>query len=411
MELNKDQSMILNDIISRLNIIKTIVNCDTNLITVGGYAGTGKTTLISELRKEIDKQAKYLPVAFTTLTGKASSVLFDKLNENGAQFSIDYCGTIHGLIYKPDKMIWNKKLKTYIISGWKLKTIEELEHYQIIIIDESSMVSKDIWKDLSKFNITIIAFGDHGQLPPIGDTKFSLMKNPEYILKDIHRQSLNSPIINLSKFVRNEGYIPFGVYSNEVFKFSWKEKRCQEMFKKIDFTDENLISLCGFNITRSNINKMVRNKLNFNEVPPYPGEKIVCLSNDHTNKIMNGQIGKVVWVMANKKSYMITIEINDSIYECFVAARCFGESKYTIYDKSLELKNLFKQANSKGFSLNFFDYGYAISVHKSQGSEWNKVILFEQRTKRWEDDYYAKWLYTAITRSKEKLFIISDYWG
>jgi len=411
MNLNADQSMVLNEIMSELNIIRKTVHCNTNLITIGGYAGTGKTTLISELRKEINNKATYLPVAFTTLTGKASSVLYDKLNENGAKFSVDYCGTIHGLIYKPGKMIWNNKLKTYIISGWRLKTIEEIEQYQIIIIDEASMVSEKIWKDLSNFDITIIAFGDHGQLPPIGDSNFNLMKNPKYILKDIHRQSLNSPIINLSKFVREEGYIPFGIYSDKVFKLSWKEKRCQEMFKKVDFTDENLISLCGFNITRANINKMVRDKLNFNEVSPYPGEKIVCLSNDHSNKIMNGQIGKVIWVMANKKSYMITIEINDNIYECFVASRCFGEAKYTIYDQSQELKKLQKKANSKGFSLNFFDYGYTISVHKSQGSEWNKVVLFEQRTKRWEDDYYAKWLYTAITRSKEKLFVISDYWG
>jgi len=409
--LNTDQSMILNEIISELNIKRNNVNCNTKLITVGGYAGTGKTTLISELRKEINNKTTDLSVAFTTLTGKASSVLNNKLNENYAKFSIDYCGTIHGLIYKPDKLIWNNKLKTYIVSGWKLKNIEEIEQHQIIIIDEASMVSEKIWKHLLIFNIVIIAFGDHGQLPPIGDRDFNLMKNPKYILKDIHRQSLNSPIIKLSKFIRKEGYIPFGIYSDKVFKFSWKEKRCQEMLKKVDFTDENLISLCGFNITRANLNKMIRNNLNFNDITPYPGEKLVCLSNDHNNKIMNGQIGKVIWVMANKKSYMITIEINDNIYECFVSAKCFGEVAYTLYDRSQELKKLTKQANSKGYALNFFDYGYVISVHKSQGSEWDKVVLFEQRTQRWDDEYYAKWLYTAITRSKEKLFIISDYWG
>jgi exodeoxyribonuclease-5 len=52
-----------------------------------------------------------------------------------------------------------------------------------------------------------------------------------------------------------------------------------------------------------------------------------------------------------------------------------------------------------------------MSVHKSQGSEWARVLLFEQRTNKWDDEYYTKWLYTAVTRAKERLFIISDYWG
>ena len=58
--------------------------------------------------------------------------------------------------------------------------------------------------------------------------------------------------------------------------------------------------------------------------------------------------------------------------------------------------------------INYFDYGYCISVHKSQGSEWDKVILFEQRTKRWDDEFYTKWLYTAVSRAKHKLLIIGD---
>jgi ATP-dependent exoDNAse (exonuclease V) alpha subunit len=83
-----------------------------------------------------------------------------------------------------------------------------------------------------------------------------------------------------------------------------------------------------------------------------------------------------------------------------------------MYDKTPKLKELSNYASDKGFpTIGFFDYGYCMSVHKSQGSEWQKVIVFEQRTKRWDDNYYAKWLYTAITRAKEKLFIIGDYWG
>jgi len=78
-----------------------------------------------------------------------------------------------------------------------------------------------------------------------------------------------------------------------------------------------------------------------------------------------------------------------------------------------QLTRLDDYARKKGYNggVDYFDYGYATSVHKSQGSEWDRVILFEQRTRHWDDDYYTRWLYTAITRAKEKLFIISDYWG
>ena len=93
---------------------------------------------------------------------------------------------------------------------------------------------------------------------------------------------------------------------------------------------------------------------------------------------------------------------------------CFGQVTYTMFNqrKDSDVNKLKKYAIKKGYTgVDYFDYGYVTSVHKSQGSEWERVVLFEQRTKYWDDQYYARWLYTAITRAKEKLFIISDYWG
>ena len=83
---------------------------------------------------------------------------------------------------------------------------------------------------------------------------------------------------------------------------------------------------------------------------------------------------------------------------------------YNAYGK--ENPNQKEFAKDKGFlAVDHFDYGYASSVHKAQGSEWERVVVFEQRTKHWDDNMYARWLYTAITRSMQKLFVISDYWG
>ena len=107
----------------------------------------------------------------------------------------------------------------------------------------------------------------------------------------------------------------------------------------------------------------------------------------------------------------MTVEIDNEVYECMVSKKCFGEVTYTMHDKTKRLKHQRDYANEQGFhNVDFFDYGYSISVHKSQGSEWEKVVVFQQRTKRWDDEYFAKWLYTAVTRAREKLFIITNAW-
>jgi exodeoxyribonuclease V len=375
---------------------------------IGGYAGTGKTTILCELRKQLKKKLN-ISVAFLTFTGKASSVLKNKLEINKSLYPNDYVGTIHGLLYKPQTR-WDNKLKTHVIVGWKLKNVDEI-FYDLILIDEASMVSKDIWLDLLKYEKPIIAVGDHGQLPPVGDN-FNLMKDPDFKLTEIHRQALDSPIILLSKIAREEGCIPTKIFSPQVFKLSWDHPWCKTLWdEKIDF-QEDLIILCGFNTTRANLNDKLRQKLGYNKQLLYPGEKIVCLKNNHYAEIMNGQIGEVVWIMPeNDDLFRITLNINSELYEVLAAKKCFGEVQYTMFDKPLNL-NLFEQyAVSKGYNtVTYFDYGYALSVHKSQGDEWNRVILFEQRSKHWDDQYYSKWLYTAITRAKQKLMIIDNSW-
>jgi len=417
--LTTQQNQALDKIIDLCNgcSFSTPISFRTPFVyRVGGYAGTGKTYLLSHLRKELNNNWRNLQVAFVTFTGKASSVLKTKLEDDNAVFGQDYVGTIHGLIYKAIT-IYDRVLKCHVIVGWKLKDEEDVYH-DLIVIDEGSMVSRDIWMDLLKLGKPIVVVGDHGQLPPIDKTKnFNLMTDPDFILTEIRRQALDSPIIWLSKFIRDNGYIPFNtVFSPEVFKLSWKQPKAKEIWNSLEFNDE-LIVLCGFNQTRQQLNEKIRNSLSYKNTQPYPGERIVCLKNNRETKLMNGQIGTVLWLMPEtKNAYRITVEVDgvSDPYECFVHNLCFGQVTYTMYDKrkDSDVRKMIKYAISKKYpGVDYFDYGYCISVHKSQGSEWDKVVLFEQRTKRWDDNYYARWLYTAVTRAKEKLFIISDYWG
>ncbi len=415
-ELDEEQESIKNNIILQLQKQvndRSWYPLPKTLIKVIGYAGTGKTFLLSMLRKEIDKVFPGVRVGLVTFTGKASTVLETKLRQNNATFYGDFTGTIHSLIYRP-LMKYDSRLKRKVIIGWTKKSKDEIA-VDLLLIDEASMVSNLILSDLKSYELPIIAFGDTGQLPPIGEPTH-ILHNADYKLTQIHRQALKSPIIKLAHYVRKGGLIPTDkMYSNEVFKLTWKDSRCQKLFDDIKIND-NSIFLCGFNATRVKLNNMIRAKLGFKHAEPYPTERIMCLRNNHTSKLMNGQISTVMWYMPEiKNGYRLTILPDgfDDPYETLAHNCCFGQEKYPLYEyvDTKEMREFRREATKKGFdTFDYFDYGYACSVHKSQGSEWDRVILFEQRTHRWEDAYYAKWLYTAVTRARKKLFIISDFY-
>lgn len=402
---------------TRIQVGRGVKVPPTPYLTIGGYAGTGKTTLISSIANKIREKKlleghKNFSIAFVSYTGKASFVMKSKLEDSKKRN--DFIGTIHSLIYAP-KYGFDDNGKR-VVTGWKRS--KEITH-DLIIVDEASMVNKEIWDDLTYYQIPIIAVGDHGQLPPIGG-KFNLMENPQLKLTEVLRQSKNNPIIKLSESVRKTGFIRPGMYSKNVVKMDWNNPVCQQFIKNLQ-VDEDTIILCGFNKTRTSLNKLIRDKLAFTKNHPYPGERVICLKNNHDNKIMNGQLGTLMWLTVpgtkNSTIYEMTIKLdNDKAAYCnLVHNDCFGketyDNMYQLYDKD-ERKKYYGLMKETGFkSIDAFDFGYAISVHRSQGSEWDKVVLFEQRTSHWDDEYYKRWLYTAVTRARKKLVIIYNYWG
>jgi hypothetical protein len=382
-------------------------------IKINGYAGTGKTFLLANIRKELFARLPGLfSAAFCTYTGKASSVILSKLEENQALFPEDYVGTIHGLIYKVIRA-WDKDLNRFVIKGFRRRSIEEFYH-NIIFVDEASMVSQTIWDDLHYFGVPIIAVGDHGQLPPIGDDH-NPMQNSNYTLTEIHRQALNSPILKLADFARKYGYIPRNkTFGDGVFKIGWGNEDCKTLVEKADHEDD-MIMLCGFNHSRINLNKMAREKLGYKFAEPYIGERVICLQNNRDIGIMNGQLSTVVFTMPGDMGCLkLTIDPDgfEDLIECYATMHGFNNRFINTLDY-LYTKDGRRQKRTardhKFEQLDFFDFGYAISVHKSQGSEWRRVILFEQFCKAWSDTW-NRWLYTAITRAREKLFIVSDFY-
>ncbi|MDD2806610.1 MAG: AAA family ATPase, partial [Elusimicrobiales bacterium] len=298
MELSGDQQKALSDLLAWYKD-----PAKGTFVTLGGYAGTGKTTLIAVFKGELLKLDKNIRIAFCSYTGKAAQNLKNKLKEAGALSVKDSVSTIHGLIYNPREDADGR------ISGWDRK--DELER-SLIIVDEASMVDGAIWADLLSYNIRIVAVGDHGQLPPISG-KFNLMQAPQLMLTQIHRQARGNPIITVSEHARATGLVPPMKYGPGVVKYLKDDCDAQERSGELleCYSPETLI-LCGYNTTRNRLNQFIRASRGFETPAPSSGDRVICLRNNHKKAIYNGMLGTLISITpAQKDWYQAEIQLDE----------------------------------------------------------------------------------------------------
>lgn len=357
---------------------------------IAGFAGSGKSTLVSYIIDALNIAPH--DVCFATFTGKASLVLREKGCENSM--------TMHKLLYN------SKELPD---GTFEHKPKTKLEYrYRIIVVDEVSMIPSDMWELLLSHGIHVIALGDPFQLPPItGESE--ILAHPHVFLDEVVRQAQDSEIIRLSMDVR-AGFPLVKLKGNDV-KIVSKNQLTDTYYSGADQI------IAAKNITRTDINWKCR-KIKFGpNVPDYPvdGEKIICLKNywdimsDEVEPLINGMIGNMSNIKFSDnllysdlfKKQMIAdfyIEENNKFSDLFMDYQLFTDGKQTINSDNWK-----KYAGSPKPLL--FDYAYCITCHKSQGSEWNKVLVFDEYMKGTD---HTRWLYTAITRAKKKLIIVSD---
>lgn len=348
---------------------------------LAGLAGTGKSTIVDFIINGLGILKQ--DVAFATYTGKAALVLRRK----GIP-----CKTIHKLIYTPEEDDE---------GNLKFTLNEKLERpYQLIVIDEASMVDSEIREHLESFNVPVLYIGDHGQLPPVSGAKENLLLKPNIKLEKIHRQAEGNPIIRLATMARKGIKIPYAKYGEGIFKVH-----------RGQILDSHLLAaeqvLCGKNKTRIELNRRMRKALNFNDPPeafystPQVGDKIICLKNNWNAGLVNGMVGIVSEVKPFTPFKQEQIQFKDFDALSFVNED--GEVFSNILFEPTSFLVEKPEINKKEFE--YFDYGYAITVHKSQGSQYSNPIVYEE----WLGDptFHAKWLYTAITRAADKLIIVA----
>jgi exodeoxyribonuclease-5 len=247
--------------------------------TIAGYAGSGKSTII---RYAVD--ALGVPeekVAYVAYTGKAANVLKNKGCVNST--------TAHKLLY------YARQTKNGNFVFTPKKTLDE--DYEVLVVDEVSMLPQEMWYQLISHGVYVIAAGDPGQLSPPKDETNTVLEQPHVFLDEILRQAQESAIIRLSMHVREgKDFRTFESVPGEVkiiphkYLFHQEDERlCQLQASQI---------LCGTNAIRFEINANVRKMLGKGEEPD-PDDKIIGLKNHWTkastdgNALTNGAIGTI----------------------------------------------------------------------------------------------------------------------
>ncbi len=371
-----------------------------------GFAGTGKTTLARHLAGGVEGLT-----LFAAYTGKAASVL----RRSGCPDA----STIHSLLYdvSPQSRMRLMELEIQIKQATDEYTKEELikeykaerkklarpkfsvnldsvlREAKLLVLDECSMVNQYIANDIESFGCKILVLGDPAQLPPVKGSGYYTNSRPNILLDEIHRQALDSPIIRWSKLVREGKALPVGV-----------DGTVRRVPRKIVTTEVMMQYdqvLTGKNETRRNINKAIRARKGFDSIYPMQGERLVILRNEKDVGVLNGVTCESVSDAVNNTDDEDAIYCNVLYEGAVIPNMPICRSQFDAYLDETKAENM-------DFNKRWLipaDYGYALTVHKSQGSQWGSVLLFDDGFGKREAGTRRKWLYTAITRAQNSLTI------
>ena len=395
-------------------------NTDDQVFVLSGYAGTGKTFLIDYIVREVLKLDVGKEAVFVSPTGKAAA----NLVRNGT-----VAGTVHGLIYVRDGEEFDVDENGEIIerrelSFFKRETIDE--KIRLIVIDEASMINETVLSDLLSFGVKCLFSGDGAQLPPVNGA-CPLLENPHYTLTQIVRQAADNPIIQLATLAREGKQIPYGNYGDSVCvigKNALSKAERKRLFLKADQI------LCGRNKTRIELNDEVRayKGISKEQVLPLDGEKLICTLNDWEKALdkdekfylVNGIIGvgreiqesfddlATMEFQADFMDESVKTPFDIGIFKEGKYRHLYGDRAVTLSDGTVAHEGNFELLHKlravADEPICRFEFAYAITCHKAQGSEFDFVIVFDESWAFGEER--SRWLYTAITRAKEKLLII-----
>jgi exodeoxyribonuclease V len=345
---------------------------DKQVFRLFGYAGTGKTTLAKYIAEHVDGR-----VIFAAFTGKAAHVMRSK--------GCDGASTLHSLIYKCTEVYDEER--RMLVPRFVLNVAgSALVGAKLLIVDECSMVDANLGADVLSFNIPVLVLGDPAQLPPIGGAGFFTNAPPDVMLVEVQRQAHDNPILHMAHTVREGGCLAPGNYGSS-------RAISRNAITLAEFATADQI-LVGRNKTRYWFNAQLRHRLGLQGIIE-PADRLVCLRNNHARGLLNGSLWTVRRVLNHSNNVLLLDVVPDDDPDASHIVKT--HSAFFRGAANLELSR-FQQRE-----LDQFDFGYALTVHKAQGSQWPNVAVFDESEISRQDA--RKWLYTAITRASDTVTV------
>lgn len=386
---------------SYCEIMDYIFNRDSRAYVLSGVAGTGKTTLIGMLLHRLQYQCK-LNIYCVSFTGRAASVLHTMAQE---RFGVAApCSTIHSFLYMSRRNPVTDKIEFILKDKSEIKTYTD-----VIFVDEAQMVNRELFEDIMQLDLPVVFFGDKEQLPPVSDddSAFNIMDAADFHMTTIQRQAETNPIIALSREIRETGRINKSQASEEV-------KFIKTSDVTVDFMKDSRadVILTGTNKERKKYNGVARFAKGFTASFAIPGETIVCLSNSESTEgdyVANGERYQVMSVSDMKTVWKKNTPI---AYRFYVLLRSDGQRTSdrcisvnipeSCWDEDVP-GHLHMEPTINNIRMSIFTFGYAMSVWKACGSEFDEVLFVDE-----DVSFFVprkKFRYTAITRAKKSITI------
>lgn len=416
---------------------------------LGGFAGTGKSTVLPVIVDMLSIPPE--EIAFCAPTGKAAKVMTEKLKAFGIG---QRARTIHSWIYRPkplraevlhsqlesakgqrgvriealhtDGINWqndptiqqydqtikllerdlDKAMERQDGPSFQLNSESLIRDCKLIVVDEASMVGTTIADDLISFGVPILCMGDPGQLPPVGDTPGLTDRAPDFFLTEIHRQAMDNPILRLATMARAGQMLKPGRYAGSS-PDEWAEVVERRDDNATYNLDRNAQVIVGTHRKRWAITNKLRKVMGYKSTGPCAGEPLlICKNSRLYPDLVNGSFVYCTEDVGDlhKGSTVVSISVKD---EHGVVRQVMA------YQGLLEEMFLLKKGDSTAGKQKSFravienehvDFGHAITCHKSQGSQWDDVIVHDESGSFREDS--AKWLYTAVTRAAKSLTVV-----
>lgn len=413
---------LTNDQTRALALVRWLVGRISDDVLVGiwrGYAGTGKTTCLKEVIEEHGVPILLAP------TGKAALRLSEATGETAK--------TLHRWLYQTRE---DEKTGKLIFAP---KPLEELliPENKLIVVDEASMIGRDLWKDLldaaAYTECNILLVGDHFQLPPVEpgeQTPFSVLVDDfpcaqRADMTEIVRQALDNPIVRSSLALRNGDV---DAVQRDLKSVSGKDEVWNIVKGFYDTAGAGSV-LCFTNKLRHALNGSARSRRGLTGAVQ-KGEPLLVLKNTYELDVFNGEVltfggfSKMgTGVVAQNTfpphqeapaTYGVTSinKVATVLSPEGVEGKLQGFSRKAMSQAARESLGVYfpPPPPSKGKVRSFTpvleaNFGYTLTVHKSQGSEWDRVLVVVEPQVPLGTEEGRRWLYTAITRARTEAFL------